>query len=327
MIEWIKRNKAVATFISIKILCIGIGALTYILFGHRLIQAMYEGHAIGFLNHIIDGSNVHPLHYYYTKADKFFIIANVGFLSIGILVFSLHKYLVTNVKEIIKIALINIFVVAFLFECLTGVLFAIPSLCNIILYDFMRALQRDNNVSMPQYEDTMAHYDSELTYILNANSTFYFSNPEFRNKFTTNSLGLRDDEISLQAPEIISLGDSYAMGWGVEPDETYAQVLERGSKMKVLNAGISSYGTIREMKLLNHLDVSNAHYLIIQYDSNDYHENNTFYQNDNQLPIMSNETYECIKKDYKKKLRYYPGKHLLFSFKSLNSSLLSIKKV
>ena len=74
---------------------------------------------------------------------------------------------------------------------------------------------------------------------------------------------MRDDEESLKAPEVIVLGDSVAMGWGIEQNETMAQQIEAMAGLKVLNAGISSYGTVREMKLLNRLDLSRVKYLVI----------------------------------------------------------------
>ena len=52
------------------------------------------------------------------------------------------------------------------------------------------------------------------------------------------------------------LGDSHAMGWGVEQEEALPQVLARKSGRKVLNAAVSSYGTVREMLMLDRLDTS-----------------------------------------------------------------------
>ena len=80
-----------------------------------------------------------------------------------------------------------------------------------------------------------------------------------------NRLGLRDDEASLRAPAVVVLGDSYAMGWGVAQDETIAEVIERETGLRALNAGIASYGTVREMRLLDRIDTSRLRYLVIQY--------------------------------------------------------------
>jgi len=39
---------------------------------------------------------------------------------------------------------------------------------------------------------------------------------EFTNEVRVNHLGVRDDEASLVAPDVIVIGDSHAMGWGVD---------------------------------------------------------------------------------------------------------------
>ncbi len=75
----------------------------------------------------------------------------------------------------------------------------------------------------------------------------------------TNSLGLRDPERGrrrLGVFRILSLGDSYAFGYGVEQDETYAAALERElgtRRFEVINAGVSGYGTVSEARLLDRL--------------------------------------------------------------------------
>jgi lysophospholipase L1-like esterase len=73
----------------------------------------------------------------------------------------------------------------------------------------------------------------------------------------TNALGLRDRDYGPKGPReirILSLGDSYAFGAGVELDQTYAKVLERklaarfpDSTITVVNAGISGYGQRQEI--------------------------------------------------------------------------------
>jgi len=95
----------------------------------------------------------------------------------------------------------------------------------------------------------------------------------------------------------------------VAQDETYAQVIERKTGLKVLNAAISSYGTAREMRLLNRIDTSNLEYLIIHHSYNDYYENKAFLESGNQLKISSRETYEKVQRLYLGRKRYFPGKY------------------
>lgn len=116
-------------------------------------------------------------------------------------------------------------------------------------------------------------------------------------------MGLRDDEESLDAPDIIVLGDSYAMGWGVEQNETFADLLEESTSYKVLNSGISSYGTARQQILLSQLEKQNLKYVVWQYSENDFGENRTYVKNGFKLDIMSHEEYQRIK-DKTRKRKY-----------------------
>ena len=55
--------------------------LLYALIGHSLIEAMYQGRSIGFLNRIIEGQEVHSLGYYLRVADARLRTLSVGFVS------------------------------------------------------------------------------------------------------------------------------------------------------------------------------------------------------------------------------------------------------
>ena len=115
-------------------------------------------------------------------------------------------------------------------------------------------------------------WDPELAYRLRPGE-FYFSNIEFSNRYYVNSSGFRDDERSLRHPEIIVIGDSLAMGWGVDQEESFPSVLEQESGLRVLNTAISSYSTEREFRALEIVDRSHLKYLVISYCSNDAYEN------------------------------------------------------
>ncbi|MEW6512229.1 MAG: SGNH/GDSL hydrolase family protein [Bacteroidota bacterium] len=114
-------------------------------------------------------------------------------------------------------------------------------------------------------ETDLRTYDDVLVYrlrpnvILTGKRTPYFVHPEIR----INSLGLRNGESVTPKPagtfRILSLGDSYAFGWGVREDQCYARRLEAsltrsiGRRIEVINAGIPSYESWRELILLGRL--------------------------------------------------------------------------
>jgi hypothetical protein len=131
-----------------------------------------------------------------------------------------------------------------------------------------------------QLDTGRARYDPELLYTLRP-GRYTFSNVEYSTPYDVNSLGVRDDEASLAQPEIVVAGDSYAMGWGVQQDETFPQVIERRTGRRVLNAAVASYGTVREMRLLDRVDLSRATTLVVQYCSNDFGENEEFEKHGN----------------------------------------------
>jgi hypothetical protein len=143
-----------------------------------------------------------------------------------------------------------------------------------------------------QFRPECARYDARVSYLLKP-GTCHFSEVLFDTEVSANSFGLRDDEDSLIAPEVIVLGDSHAMGHGVADDETFPAVLERRLGRKVLNAGVSSFGTARESILLRYLDTSAARVIVIQYCDNDLDENLAL-RDDETLPILSEIEYRRL---------------------------------
>lgn len=159
-----------------------------------------------------------------------------------------------------------------------------------------------------QFQKGASVYDSSLFYRLNPHNVFNYENREFNDSFSVNRAGLRDRDSSLTAPAIICLGDSYTLGWGVKQEETFGEQLEMVSGMRVLNAGISSYGTMREMRLLNFLDISSLRYVIIQYCSNDIIENEAGRNNNYKLKISSSESFDSLQTEHAWVRKYFPGK-------------------
>ncbi len=78
---------------------------------------------------------------------------------------------------------------------------------------------------------------------------------------------------------------------------------------RVLNAAISSYGTVRELMLLGRRDSSRLRHLIIQYGYNDHRENRTFLER-GELPISERQRYRATVERHRRTTRYFPGKHL-----------------
>ncbi len=172
---------------------------------------------------------------------------------------------------------------------------------------------RHFNRGFVQFDEACAQYDPVVTYTLRP-GTCTFKNLEFTTELRVNRLGLRDSDDALRGPEVIVLGDSHAMGWGVAQEEAFPRVASRKSGLKVLNAGVSSYGTVREMLTLDRLDLSRLRVLVIQYSDNDIVENEVFRAHDNHLPITPQPRYEEIVRYYRSQRSYFPGKYVFRLF-------------
>lgn len=176
-----------------------------------------------------------------------------------------------------------------------------------------------------QMEPSCARYDKNLFYTLKPGSC-NFSNLEFTNKFDINTLGTRDAEDALNDPEIVFLGDSFTMGWGVDQDSCYVNRIKHQTNRKILNAGISSYGTVRELKILERVQRDSLKTIVIQYHPNDAEENKAYFENGNNLKISSREDYDNYSKEVRARPNYFFGKHTAFIGKFIIKDFIESRK-
>ena len=170
-----------------------------------------------------------------------------------------------------------------------------------------RDYYRENDRSTIQVVPECGKYDPELFYTLRP-GTCTFTNREFSNQFKINKLGVRDDAQSLEFPQIITTGDSFTMGWGVENEGSFPKLLEDTYNLNLLNSAVSSYGTVREMKIIEGLSFDSLQTLIIQYHPNDFIENEQYSLNNNELIVSSEEVYNHTVNEVKDNTSYYFGK-------------------
>lgn len=175
-----------------------------------------------------------------------------------------------------------------------------------------------NRRNIVQLDERHARYDSELFYTLEPGA-FMFSNPEFSTQFVVNRIGVRDNQRSLEQPEIVVAGDSYAMGWGVQQDESFPELIERRTGRRVLNAAVSSFGTVREGRMLDRVDLSRTTTLIVQYAPNDFNENDEFLKRGNQYMPSSREEWLAAIAEQRRRGRYWP-------FRMVYDSVVWIKR-
>ena len=151
-----------------------------------------------------------------------------------------------------------------------------------------------------QYNNNCTSFDENLLY-KPKKGICKFYNPEFSTQLTFDESSRKHDlknNYSTDDDYILVLGDSVAMGWGVDDQETFSFKLEKLINKKVYNLGVSSYGTIREIKKLKlspYYEKSKT--IIIQYHPNDLSENMTLDYNKTYSKKEYDEIFENI--DYK----------------------------
>ena len=99
--------------------------------------------------------------------------------------------------------------------------------------------------------------DDAIGYRLRPNTSIRYRTREFDTHISTNSLGLRDDEIDPKPAgefRILLLGDSMTLAVQVPVERTFAQQLERRLneddsaplRYRVINGGVQGYGTVEQ---------------------------------------------------------------------------------
>ena len=156
-----------------------------------------------------------------------------------------------------------------------------------------------------QSNDDCIEYDKELIFVPKKSSCD-FNNIEFETTLSFDDYGRYSDHpINHDKNAIVVLGDSHAMGWGVNDENTFSAILEKKINRPVYNLAVAGYGTPRELIRLEKSNLINeADTIIIQYCYNDYGENKEFIVNTDD---QSKEKFDIIGKSkpisFWKKLR------------------------
>ncbi|MFT7076053.1 MAG: hypothetical protein ACJA0P_002067, partial [Planctomycetota bacterium] len=98
-------------------------------------------------------------------------------------------------------------------------------------------------------------FDPALGWRKQANSTIHRKSGEYDVTIKTDALGLRDDFTSTEVPakpegttRMLFLGDSFTLGYTVEREDLFVDILEKawleeGRKVEIINAGTQAYST------------------------------------------------------------------------------------
>ena len=190
-----------------------------------------------------------------------------------------------------------------------------------------------------QYNNNCTSYDENLLYKPKIGSC-NFSNPEFSTKLNFDEYSRKhssSEKYSKSEDYLLVLGDSIAMGWGVNDDKTFSYLLEKSLNKKVYNLAVSSYGTVREIKrMLLSPYYENSKTIIIQYHPNDLFENEDLnldkvYSKNDYKEIFEEEddnfsTIGFILKNYKSSIRLFFADIIDIFFKEDNLEIINFNE-
>lgn len=160
-----------------------------------------------------------------------------------------------------------------------------------------------------QFRPDCAVYDAGVTYTLKPSARCVIEAREYAVEYAANRAGLRDDEEALDRPTIVFAGDSHGMGWGVAAAESFPKKVGANLGVKTLNTAISSYGTARELAMVERLNLGDFKALVIQYCENDFDEN-TYLVNVGRLDILPEAKYRALVEEHADDTGYYPGRYV-----------------
>jgi len=120
---------------------------------------------------------------------------------------------------------------------------------------------------------------NELIYTLSPGEC-RFANPEFDTRVQVDGDGFRNvpEHLGSGPVKVVVLGDSHALGWGVQQEEKLSSRLARDPRFAVRDLAMSSYGTARELLALKRHE-PDAGVVVLQYCDNDRAENAEFLSN------------------------------------------------
>lgn len=227
------------------------------------------------------------------------------FLMGGVVLLSVYGSRLIGVKPAMPLALLLVLELCLAIDLHLA---AANQRAGFLSIGMLRELYLNELRSIPFLTSTSGCYNEDFFYTLRPGRSA-FSNLEYSNTLDIHASGFRAQAEDFEQTEIVFLGDSFTMGWGVEAEEAFPKEVERLSGVKTLNLGMPSFGTARELMAWKKYRPRNAQVVIWQFCTNDIAENSAYVRNDFELEISPRWTYEAARRRNELQQHYYPLKY------------------
>jgi len=94
-----RESRSLLLLLRLLFVILASGWLLYLLSGHRMVEAAYNGSSFDFLNRMIEDQHISSLQHYIDKADQLFLLLNVHLIivsTLGLLLLTRHDVLLGN---------------------------------------------------------------------------------------------------------------------------------------------------------------------------------------------------------------------------------------
>lgn len=130
---------------------------------------------------------------------------------------------------------------------------------------------RNYDIEMWKYAKELKTQDPVLGHVHRKNKESTLQNVEIK----LNSLGMRSPEPNADKKKILFIGSSISLGWGIENEESFAEIVntrlkEESLNYQVLNASVGNYNTFRYVEnFLRNQTAIDPEIIVINYFIND----------------------------------------------------------
>ena len=247
MNKWFKQNKILA--IVTCTLLVGLAAtwILYGVFGHRLIEVMYNNHSMEIVNRVMAGRDSTPLENYYKEADEFMWVSTFRLLIVfAVLILLIETRLVAKAAVFSSSFVVLSLSLFYLFDTYPSLiprfhleriryfahrLFYIPDPI-LVFKNRPRFTDRNTRFFGDKYSPLYGVQVVPITY----------------DPFSTDEEGFVAGNPTKSA-DVVVIGDSY-IEFGLNADDSFARRLARISGLTVANFGVGGYGPFQYLELL-----------------------------------------------------------------------------